>query len=259
MSTISPKTEGLVTVRHIVMSVLNRLNDYTLKQYKRLTQIALEGFSELNLWHIGAGMEVVYLHMSAAKTVNLPSDYVNYIKIGIPINGKLRVLTNHDQILLPRVFDDTGEAVGNTDNDTVTESVSNAIFFAEHWKNGAFIGGLYGLPGALDQAFYRVDMERRQIIFSGEVDRSEVVLEYISSGLKTDGSSMIPREVIPTLRNYILWQMVENDSRIAYNEKERRKREYNESLESLRSFTNAFTKDEYLRMCYSTYRQSPKR
>jgi hypothetical protein len=256
MSVVDPKIAGLVTIRQVIMSVLNRLSTYDLKSYKRLVQIAIEGYTELALWHINS-LEVVYLHMSAAKTVNLPSDFISYTKIGIPINGKLKVLTNKEQILLPRLFD-TGEAVGNTDGDD-TEGISNAIFFSDHFRGGAFIGGLFGLPGSIDSAYYRVDYENRQIVFSGETPRSEIVLEYVSSGLRANGSSLIPRETVPALRNYVLWQMVENDFRIAYNEKERRKREYEESVEALRSFVNSFTADEYKRMVYSTARQTPKR
>jgi len=46
MSIESPKIPAVVTVRYVVMSVLNRLQDYSMKQYLRLTQIAIEGFSE---------------------------------------------------------------------------------------------------------------------------------------------------------------------------------------------------------------------
>lgn len=259
MSTVIPKTPGLVTIRYIVMSVLNRIQDYSMKQYLRLCQIAIEGFSEeFALFHIGNSLEVVYLHMSAAKSVALPADFIDYTKIGVPINGKLQVLTKHDNLLLPRIFDDTGEEVGNMDAGD-EEGISNAIFFSDHFRNGQFIGGLYGLPGGIDQAYYRVDMENRQIVFSGSTPRSEIVLEYISTGLKPDGSSLIPREVVAPLRAYVLWQMVENDTRIAYNEKERRKREFTELTEAMRSFKNAFTKDEYLRMIWGQSQQSVKR
>lgn len=259
MSTIAPKTAGLVTLRYIVMSTLNRLQDYTLKNYKRFLQIAVECFTEeMAIYHAGVGNEVIYTHMSAAKTVNLPADFIDWLKIGTSVNGKLRVLTKKDSILLPRTFDDTGLPVGNTDGDD-TEGISNCIFFSDHFRNGQFIGGLYGLPGGIDTAYFRVDYENRQIVFSGETERSEIVLEYISSGLKADGSSLVPRQLVAPIRNYILWQMVDNDPRISFNEKERRKREYEEAVNALRSLELSFTKDDYLRMCYSTARQTPRR
>jgi hypothetical protein len=261
MSTQNPKTPGLVTIRYVVASILNRLQDYSFKQYKRLTQLAIEGFSEeFSLYHIKAGSDVVYLHMTPAKTVQLPADFVDYVKIGYPINGKLRVITNNESILLPRTFDDTLEPIGNFYGVAIgEEALSGAVFFSDHWKSGQFVGGMYGLPGGVDDCYYRIDRENRQIVFSGSTPRSEIVLEYMSTGLKSDGSSLIPREVVAPLRAYVLWQMIVNDTRVAANEKDRRERAFNEATEALRSFSNAFTADEYLSMLYSTVHQSVKR
>jgi hypothetical protein len=250
------------------MSVLNRLGDYSMKQYKRLTQIAIEGFTELSLWHLN-GVEVVYLHMSTAKTVQLPSDYIDYLKIGVPVNGKLRVITNKENILLPRVFDDTGDPVGNVDPALIDSSVPNAVFFSDHWRGGQYVGGLFGLSGGIDGAYYRVDRENRQIVFSGSVPRAEIVLEYVSSGVKESGGTLIPREAVPALRTYVEWQMIGGDmlglvtgraqSKTAFAEISRRKQEHEEAVALLRSFQNSFTADEYRRVVWGTSKQSPKR
>jgi len=269
MSVESPKAAALVSIRYVVMGILNRLQDYSMKQYLRITQIAIEGFNEeLSMFHTDAGLEVVYLEMSDAKTVQLPSDFVDYVRIGIPINGKLRVLTKHDKILFPRTFygsviggefvAGSGDSVGNTDSGD-TEGVSNALFFSDHYRNGQFIGGLYGLPGGIDAAYYRIDKEMRQIVFTGEVPRSEIVVEYISNGLKADGSSLIPRETVAPLRTYVLHAMIENDPRVPQNEKERRMIAHEKAIEALRSFQSIFTKEEYLQMVWGTSVQIPKR
>ena len=269
MSVESPKLPALVTIRYVIMSLLNRIEDYSLKQYKRLTQIAIEGIAEeLSIFHSPvAGNEVVYLHMSAAKTVQLPADFIDYLRVGFPVNGKLRVITKHDNLLLPRTFygsmvngvfvPDSGDVIGN--NTLTEEGLTNAIYFSDHWRNGNLISGLYGLPGGVDTAYYRFDMETRQIIFSGSTPRSEIVLEYISSGLKTDGSSLISRELVAPLRNYVLWQKDINNQRIALNLKEMAKREFEESVEALRTLKLSFTYDEYMREIYSTASQAPKR
>lgn len=227
-----------------------------MRQYKRLVQIALEGYSELSLWHLNT-LEVVYLRMNEAKVVSLPADYIDYTKIGIPINGKLRVLTRHDRILLPREFED-GTPVGNADgNDTI--NAASLVYFSDHFRGGQFVGGLFGMPGGIDDAYYRIDRENRQIVFSGSVPRSEIILEYISTGVKTEEGSLIPREAVSALRTYIIWQAVENSPRVPMNEKERKKRQHEEEVEALRSFQSIITPEDYKRMCYSTYRQTAKR
>lgn len=219
-------------------------------------QLAIEGFTELSLWHLDS-VEVVYLTMNEAKVVNLPADFIDYTKIGIPINGKLRVLTRHDKILLPRTFID-GTPVGNSDADDTLDAAS-LVYFSDHFRGGQYVGGLYGMPGGVDDAYYRIDRERRTIAFSGSVPRSEIVLEYISSGVNTTGSTLIPREAVPALRTYILWQSVENDKITAYNEKERRKRNHEEEVAALRSFQDIFTADEYKRLIWGSSRQTIKR
>ena len=357
MSIESPRIPALITIRQVVMSYLNRKGTYNLTNYKRFVQISIECFSEeLAIFDLDTGLEVVYLKMSTAKTVDLPSDFIDYSKIGVPINGKLRVLTKHDQILLPRTFYnsleqvatqfvtdhaadyltggvvvtssgtsiiftaetagvdftgsttitntsgdltgtvvhtvanapgvkrvdtltlsgtygtadilcdavteeasfDTGESVGNTDTDD-DEGTINVVFFTDHFRNGQFVGGLYGLPGGIDDAYYRVDKDNRQIIFSGSVPRSEIVLEYITSGLKADGSSLIPRQAVPTLRAYIDWVAIENDPRMSQAEKIRKKALYDEAETKLRSLELTFTGDELKRAIWSGMRQSPKR
>lgn len=254
MSLTTPKTCGTTTITYVVMSVLNRLRDYSMRQYSFLEQIVIEGYSTLNLWHLN-NVEVVYLRMSDAKTVDLPSDFVDWNKIGIPINGKLKVLTRKDNILLPRKFAD-GEDVGNADDEN---GPTGSLYFTDHFRNGQFVAGLYGMPGGADTAYYRLDREKRQIVFSGSVPRAEIVLEYISSGVNVGGTTVIPVEAVPALRAYALWQNIENDRKVPMNEKERKKAQYEEELEALRFFQTAFTKEEYQQMVWKSTRQTIKR
>lgn len=254
MSLEKPNTLGTTTITYVVMSVLNRIRDYSMRHYSFLEQLCIEGYTDLNLWHLD-NVEVVYLRMSEAKTVDLPPDFVDYLKIGVPMAGKLRVLTNHEKILFPRTFED-GEEVGNTDD---TAGTSEALFFIDHFRNGQFVGGLYGIPGGIDQAFYRIDREKRTIIFSGSIPRAEIVLEYISSGVGLSGSTVIPREAVPALRAYLLWQLIENDSKVSATDKERKKTQYEEQVHALDFFQSAFTKDEYKRHVMRHSRQTPQR
>ncbi|MDA3807393.1 MAG: hypothetical protein PF440_05685 [Thiomicrorhabdus sp.] len=253
MSLANPKTTGTVTIGYIVASVLNRLRNYSMRDFSFLEQVVIEGFTELNLFHLDT-IETVYLRMSAAKTIDLPPDFVDYLKIAIPINGKLQVLSRHDKILLPRTFAD-GADVGNT-GDGVSDVTS--LYLTNNFSNGQFVGGIYGAGGS-DQAYYRIDRERRTIVFSGSVPRAEIVLEYLSSGIKLTGTTIIPREAVPALRAYALWQMIENDPKATMNQKERKKSQYEEQVEGLRYFQSAFTADEYRHHLYRHSKQTPKR
>ena len=253
MSLTAPAISGLITVNYVTMSILNRLRNYSMRHYQYIAQLVIEGYGELALWHLDT-IEVVYLRMSSAKVVDLPTDYVDYVKIGIPVNGKLKVLTHKPNILLPRTFAD-GAPVGNTDD----SGDAGSIFFVDHFRSGQFVAGLYGLPGGLDNAYYRIDRENRQIVFSGSIPRSEVVLEYVSSGIKLSGQTNIPRETLPSLRAYVLWHMIDMDPKVPMGEKERRKNNYLEEVAALDYFQSAFTADEYKRHVWKSTRQTIKR
>jgi hypothetical protein len=254
MSNAIPKAQGVTTINAVVMSILNRLRNYSMRNYSYLEQVIIEKYSELNLFHLD-NVEVVYLRMGTAKTVDVPADFVDWVKVGIPMNGKIRVITKDENILFPRTFED-GAEVGNADD---VNSTVPGILFTSHWRNGEFVGGLYGLPGGIDTASYRFDRERRQFIFSGNVPRSEIVLEYISSGVSLQGTTNIPLEAVATLRNYGIWQLIENDPKVPLSEKERKKQQYEEELEALSYFQSIFTIDEYKRSVWKSTRQTIKR
>ena len=254
MSTAAPAIPGIISVNYVVMSILNRLKDMSMRHYAFIAQLVIEGYTELSIWHLDT-IEVVYLRMSSAKTVDLPTDYVNYTKIGVPVNGKLRVLTQKNNILLPRTFAD-GAPIGNADDEAAG---TGSIFFVDHFRSGQFVAGLYGLPGGLDSAYYRVDRESLQIVFSGNIERGEVVLEYVSSGIKLSGQTNIPRETVPALQTYVAWNMIKWDKKYSANEKAQRKQDYLEEVAALDYFQSAFTADEYKRHVWKSTRQTIKR
>ncbi len=253
MSTESPKTAGYVSIRYVVMSILNRRKDYTMRHYKHIAQLVIEGFTSLNMFHL-PNIEVEYLYMTSNKRVSVPLDFVDWIKVGVPINGKLRVLTKDDKILLPREFSD-GADVGNAD----AVNVNQNVFFTDHFNGGQYVGGLYGMRGGVNTAYYRYDEESRQFVFTGNIPRSEVVLEYISSGVSLSGSTVIPRIAHMPLVTYVDWWEAENDRRVSLGEKERKKRNHFEEVEAARSFVSTPTIEEYKDSLYRSMKQTAKR
>ena len=193
--------------------------------------------------------------MTDAKTVSVPDDFVDWLKVGIPINGKLHVLTKDDSILYPRKFTD-GKDVGNTGGSGTSE---NYWFFTDHFKNGQYVGGYYGASGGINTSYYRYDEERRQFVFSGPVPRAEIVLEYISSGVSLTSSTIIPRAAVAALQSYVMWQRIEYDKRVPLNDKMRKQKLFEEDVEAVRYFTSAPTIDEYRDSLYKSIKQTVKR
>lgn len=252
MSLENPKTSGFITIRYVVMSILNRLRDYTMKDYRYLAQLVIEGFSDLNMYHL-SNVEVVYLYMDEAKTVSVPADFIDWIKVGIPLNKKLHVLTRKENMLKPRVFPD-GESVGHTD-----EGEDTGIYFTDHFREGAYVSSLYGITGGWNTAYYDYDRENRQFIFSGTVPRSEIVLEYISSGIKLTGSTVIPRQALEPLQRYVFWQRQVEDPRVPLSTKQYKEMLYDRAVQKLIDFESTPTMEEYKDALYRSIKQTVKR
>lgn len=253
----SDNAEGNRTLSYVIKSVMNRLKEYNTKNYEYYMQLAVEGLKELNIYDNAKNIEVAYLTMDAMNTVALPVDFIDYSKIGIVINGQVWTLTVNEKIALPRL-EKCGEKIGNIAAGSPNDTYEGYVW-ADHFKDGQYVGGLYGVGGGFNMAYYRVDESKRRIIFNGSVPKGEIVLEYISSGIKKRGGTMIREIFIEPLRRWVLWQRVEHDNRVPLAEKDRKERQFYEAVEKTRGFENSFTADEYRDMLYSTTYQAPKR
>jgi hypothetical protein len=132
-------------------------------------------------------------------------------------------------MLLPRKTDDCGNTLP-----TVTQTLEDEIvgqkslipnygyYFAMHFRNGQYVGEMYGLGGGFNAAYFRIDWERRQIAFDSEVPSDEIILEYKSSGIDPSGGTIVPRKTVAALIAYIHWQRIENNDKIAESKKARK-------------------------------------
>ena len=194
-------TSGFVNLDYVVNNALMDMNDFSMENYKRFIQWAVRGFTDLNL-HILDSVKVAYLPLSSAKTAALPSDFIDYMKIGMEINGEVWTFTLNPNMNFPRKVDECGEVqptnTQNIDDKVVgTRSIipNFGYYFAMHFRNGQYVGEMYGLGGGYNNAYFRIDEQRNQIVFDSEIPADEIILEYKSTGISQNGGSIIPRKV----------------------------------------------------------------
>lgn len=253
---------GYVNLDYVVKSVCNSLKEYSTHNWKHYLQLAAEGFSEINLFAVN-NVKVVYLTVNSNGTVDLPDDFVTMSKIGVLINGKVWTLTYNREIALPRRVDECGRTVAEVVNCSTAPDrdffPTWGFYFANHFRNGQYVGEMFGLGGGFNEAYYRFDMERRQISLSSEIPQGEVILEYQSSGIRADGCTVIRREVVPALREYVLWKRIEYRDDVPMNTKMRREEQYYIQYDLVKFLSDSFTMEEYLDNCYMSYKSGPKR
>ncbi len=246
----------ILTLKDIVDDVLNEIGTYDEHEYLRYLKLAMRGFTRLNLFHM-SNIRVAYLPVSDINTVTLPSDYVAYTKIGINVNGNIWTLGLNDKMAFARE-----ESCGLRINelaDVTDVSTYSTCSYIDHTKDGVRVTNLFGIGGGFNVAYYRVDREMGVIQFQGGVPQSEVVLEYVSNGIKTDGVTIVPVEAREAIIAWIHWKRKINDPKFTINDRLSSKQEYLEEVNELRCFEDSFTLDEMMDVFYEGYKQTPKR
>jgi len=79
---------------------------------------------------------------------------------------------------------------------------------------------------------YRINLDEFRIEFSPDVILEDITLEYVSSGVKIDGTTYIPLIARESVIAYIIWKNSKSRS-IPQNERLELKQEYYEELEKL--------------------------
>jgi len=263
MSDTKKDKAGYVNLDYVVKTVMTDLDEYSMHNYEKYIRLAARGFTDLNMFTLN-NIKVAYLPINQDNfTVNLPNDFVDYTKIGININGNIWTLTLNERMVLPRKVDDCGKTISEASNCTIDSNsyqYGSGFYFADHYRNGQYVGEMYGLGGGLNIGYYRLDLERRQIALSNAVGGyDEILLEYMSNGIAADGSTVVPRQAVQALVEYVHWKRVEYNERVNINTKRLRQDAYEREYEKLKFFEDLFTMDEYLDHTYSHYQSTPKR
>lgn len=253
------KPLGFTTIEGIVANVLDEMGKQHMynELAETIAQKVIRGYRELNMFH-RLCLQVVYLPVSEMGTVDLPDDYVDYHKIGLVYNGRVWTLSINETIALPR-REECGVPVRDVITNANPQNFDYGYSFPDHYRNGRFVGGLYGLGGGFNKAYYRIDDQRNQIVLSGSIHRCEIVLEYQSNGISTSRNTLIPRECTEALTAFCMWKMLIANMEIPMNRIEMYKQNYYEAVESLRFLETAMTVDEYKDALYEGFFNAPKR
>jgi hypothetical protein len=254
MSELNPKTAGVVDLTYCVATVQSLMEDYSDRLQEKLTQLAIRGLTNLNVFN-SLQIECEYLEMDSNGVVDLSeiTDFVDFIKVGIPVNGKLWVLNINDKILPRRNALSADQAALIYNGDSGDINVTDGYYF------GSPTNGLFGLSGGFSRSYVTYDEELRVLQFDSVIPRSQILLEYVSTGVKASGHTTIPRYLVEYIVAYINWQLIILDPRVDRFEKRERKTEFLEQEKILQRYKTKFNLSDYFAATYSTYKQTPKR
>ncbi len=259
---------------YVVKSVMVSLDENNMRNYQKYLQFAIRGYRELNLTSSPAP-KIVYLNMLPNKSVDLPSDYIKYVCIGIVRHGRILTLGLDDSIALGSQVSPCGDplpiALNNFDlqfgaggglevNGTVDLGFGFNWQFLDSFRNSQWVGGLYGVGGGFNGlGYYRIDEANNRIQFSSEVPSNQIVLEYISDGINPDGTAAVPTPAVECLINWVHWKRMEFKKGSSLGEIEYAKQRYITTFNQMRHYNLSFSVQEYLDSLRTNVHQAPKR
>lgn len=218
-------SNALVSLEYILASVKAYLQTDD-RQDEFLMQLIMDCVCDLNTFHADlSGNLTVTLDVSSINTVDLPTDFVDYIVIGYTVGNKIVSLSYNPRLAIPQT-EDCGELT------TPYPLSSNQEMPLERH---------YG-AGGITTMEYKIDKRNRRIILSGTIPNSQVILEYISSGISNQ--TVVPRYAVPAIRSYVYWMRCFNDPRVAMNDKNDKRELWVSEVRRLREFETRMTVDE---------------
>lgn len=260
MSTeIQSATKNLDYVVHKVMADLRETNT---KNYPFYLNWAFDGYQDMNLY---ANPKIVtkWINISGTNTICLPSDYVDYISIGINICGRLYLLGLNNNMVLNRKDECEVpiETIATKSPNITGEGIwPFYYFFSGAFRGGQYVGEQYAMGGGWSsRGYYKIDPERKEIQFQSVVPRSEIILEYRSTGIDCDGTVEVPYAAVPAIKAFIHWQRIENNDKESLADKRGKERLYGIEFNNFRKLKQRFTIQEYLDAKYRVSTAGPSR
>jgi hypothetical protein len=194
-------------------------------------------------------------------TSDLPCDYVDWVKVGVPQGQFVQPLVQ--RLSMNRLTNFTSQGQPTTYGDANSVNM-DFPFWPGYWmfQNiddlGEQVGRLYGYNTAFTNNTFKVLPERGQIQFCESLCQPVCILEYISSGQTMSNSTKIDPQCQAAVEAYMDWKYKSHSKRFSPGEAEQAFGHYKIELRRFRARKDELTCWDIRQSIYRTYMASPK-
>ena len=160
--------------------------------YFRYMQIACDGLRDMYIHDFQVEVTKVVTVDTTTNTFDFPSDFVRYIAIATPIDGRWWVYTRDDS-MVPLEDDDSVDIQDSLPN------IADYEIFAS-----------LGQAGGSNRYYFRPDYANRRFQVAGYTP-DIVVLKYVTNGINSAGTINIPDYALPALEAYTRLSIADYD------------------------------------------------
>lgn len=204
-------TSGLITLENLVEETL-AITERPDSDYKKFFQIAIRGYMDLRIHVVKEGKKQDVLTVSDINKVDFPSDFIDFVSIGIVEGGKIWKLSPNKDFIV------TTTEVGGVE--TQDEDSGEGVTIPNESVSGYYVRG-----GSNTKGYYQIEWDKRRIGLINVTDDT-VVLTYETSGTSLSGTTYIPVKYILALQSFIKWWSIALDESKPLSQREDAKRTY---------------------------------
>lgn len=175
-------------------------------QYFRLWHIAYRGMEDMG---IDAFYQIksVKLPVNANLTVTLPSDYLNWSKVGV-LNSAGEIIPLNYNDKLTEFADLSPDRLSKTQDNTLGTWQWNYCWY-NYWNGYAYVN-IYGVPsGAPFVGSFKIDISNGVLLLDDNYQYDYVMLEYVSSPTP-GGDYQIPMQFREAFISWLRWKDVQS-------------------------------------------------
>lgn len=187
------------SLEQIVDESLAGIRDFDRTRYAEAVMYAMRGLRDFQIFHC-ASIKQSWETITPIKTITFPEDYLNFISIGVQLNGGIFTFTKESTSINPsNPLDDTLNPLrGET-----TQIKKNSYGYA---SNSANLEGYF----TLDPAHDRIVLKEPFIeYYTSNSSKTEVLLSYVSTGITDDlRNSYVPTTAANLLMAYVEYKLV---------------------------------------------------
>lgn len=182
----------------LVNEALVGTRDFDGNRYMEAAMYLLRGLRDFQIFH-GASVKQSWEKITPIKTISFPTDYLNFVSLGINIGGKIFTYTKSAKLVMP------SDALGYAINDTRAEGDFNVAVGYQYGTNGYNCEGYF----MLDPAHDRIVLKQEFIDVAATSTREEVLLSYVANGIDGDlKNSFVPGAAANMLIAFIEYKLV---------------------------------------------------
>jgi len=229
------------TIMEIVDTVLIDIGEQTNHQAPKYLNWALRGLKELQFDTHAAPREINIL-MNANKTVSFPSDYIDWVEVGIWVGNQVFPLAFNSKLVTSYGRDNCGNPTIQTARKDSYHRDSGHYYyggyvFNESSNHTGFTSGNL----CYNYGYFDVDDERGWFTFSSEVPTGTIHLKYLTNGINATGDSLVHTYAAEALTSYIHWKRKQHGDKFSANEREHERQLYYNELRKAKARLSGIT------------------